>query len=70
MGAEGMGIYNDEHDLYKAQLKFEDTDGRNVWVDIEASTREASLIRIRVGTGGDTVRASQLLEKIKGRLMI
>ena len=70
MAEEGLGVYNDEHDPYKAQMKFEDTDGKSVWVDIEASTRESSEIKIRVGVGGNKARASQLLEKIKTRLIL
>ncbi|MFP6596965.1 MAG: DUF3568 family protein [Candidatus Hydrogenedentota bacterium] len=70
MADEGFRIFNDEHDPYKAQMKFEDTEGKSIWVDIEASTRETSEIKIRVGVKGDKARASQLLEKIKGRLLL
>lgn len=70
MADEGMKVYSDEHDPYKAQLKFEDIDERSVWIDIEAVTREASEIKIRVGVSGDKNRASQLLEKVKAKLLL
>ena len=70
MDEEGMKIYNDEHDPYKAQMKFEDIDERSVWIDIEAVTREASEIKIRVGVSGDKQRATQLLEKVKTNLTL
>jgi hypothetical protein len=70
MDDEGMKIYKDEHDPYKAQLKFEDIDESSVWVDIEAVTREASEIKIRVGVSGDKQRATQLLEKIRTNLTL
>ena len=39
MADEGIQIYSDSVDTYKSEMKFEDTDGRNIWVDIEASTQ-------------------------------
>ncbi len=67
---QGFQVLNDEHDPYKAQMKFKDADDKKIWVDTEAATRETSLIKIRVGVGGDKAKASLLLEKIKSRLFL
>lgn len=68
VGEEGLPILKEEHDRYKASIRSEYSDGKKVRISITALDHEKTEIKIRVGAGGDQLRANALLVATKNHL--
>ncbi len=61
-------ILENQADKLTAHVEGEFTDGKQVWVDIEALPEEKSKVTIRVGLVGDESRARQILDAMRRHL--
>jgi Protein of unknown function (DUF3568) len=62
---EGLTLKVNKKDEDKVRIESEYADGKNIWVDIEPVTAEASYLTIRVGVAGDNQRSLRILNNIK-----
>jgi hypothetical protein len=68
LDSKKLVILSKSADVASAHIKSKYSDGKEIWIDLEAITSEVCEIRIRVGALGDQDRSIDLLEGIKSRL--
>jgi len=64
----GLPVLKDKGDQLTASLESEFSDGKHVWIDIEARDESSSQIGIRVGLLGDEQRSRRVLKAIRQHL--
>jgi hypothetical protein len=64
----GLPISQDHGDQVTAHLESEFSDGKHVWIDVDAQTDARTRVKIRVGELGDEMRSRKILDAIKQNL--
>jgi hypothetical protein len=64
----GLPIVEDKGDQVTAHLESEFSDGKHVWIDVDAQTDGRTRVKIRVGELGDEIRSRKILDAIKQNL--